>query len=337
MAKEFVLTDESLNEYGFWLPMNGAVTDTFKKNPILLWMHNRAWRGTKDDVLPLGTIENFRIEGDKMLGSPRFDQKDDFALAIENKVEDDIIRMASVGIRIIETSSDPKWLKPGQTRETPIKWVLKEVSLVDIGANSNSLAIALYDENDQLIKLADDGGNLPIKPLDNSNDNNHQTNLSMKKLLSFFKLADGATEEEVLSKVEELSGQITALSSEKATLEGELKTLKDAQVAAREAEIVALLDAAVKDGRIDEKAKESWKNLFSGNFEAAKSTLQSIAPRKPLKEQFSADGNKSEEEILEKLSWDEMDKQGILETVKLNYPELFVEKFKKKFGREPKA
>lgn len=333
MAKEFVLCDESLNEYGFWLPMKGAVTDTFKKNPILLWMHNRAWRGTKDEVLPLGVIEGFRIDGDKMYGTPRFDQNDDFAQAIENKVEDSIIRMASVGIRIIETSKDPKWLKPGQTRETPIKWVLKEVSLVDIGANSNSLAIALYDENDELITLSDDGKELPIQKL---NDNIHQNQSDMKKLLSFFKLADGATEDEVFAKVEELNGQVATLTADKTKLEGELKTLKDAQAAAREAEITTLLESAVKDGRIDDKAKESWKNLFAGNFESAKVTLASITPRTSVKEQLASDGKKGEEDSLEKMSWDEMDKQGKLETLKSKYPELYKEKFVEKFGTEPK-
>src|ERR1035437_2291091 len=106
--KTFVLTDESLNCFGFWLPLSGAILDQFEKNPLMLWMHHRPWRGTKDEVLALGTWSNIRKDKSKgaILADSSFDQNDDFAGQIESKVEGDIYRMASLGIRIVETSTD---------------------------------------------------------------------------------------------------------------------------------------------------------------------------------------------------------------------------------------
>jgi len=103
--KTFILTDESLNTYGFWLPLSGAQLDQFRRNPIMLWMHNRAWRGTKDDILPIGRWDNIRIEKGKLLADAFFDENDEFAAAIADKVENNILRMASCGIKVIERSS----------------------------------------------------------------------------------------------------------------------------------------------------------------------------------------------------------------------------------------
>lgn len=70
---EVVISTSAVNSYGFRVLTEGIDTTQFERNPILLWMHNRPMRGTKDEVLPLGRVENLRKEGDKLIGSLVFD------------------------------------------------------------------------------------------------------------------------------------------------------------------------------------------------------------------------------------------------------------------------
>lgn len=39
--KTFVLSDESVNSYGFRVLTDGIALDNFKKNPVMLWNHTR--------------------------------------------------------------------------------------------------------------------------------------------------------------------------------------------------------------------------------------------------------------------------------------------------------
>jgi hypothetical protein len=335
--KTFVLTDESLNNYGFWLPLSGAVLDQFKKNPVMLWMHNRAWRGTKDEILPIGYWDNIRIEGKKLLADAVFDENDEFAAAIMDKVENDFLRMASCGLRVIETSQDPKWLKPGQTCETPIKWTLKEASICDIGANDNALSLVFYDENDKMINLAENSEGSPLKKLaDNSTVT--QTEISnMKKLLSFFKLSDESTEDQVLAKVSGLQESLTLAEAAKLKAEEKLADYVKKEGEARKAEAVTLLDAAVKDGRLSADSRKPWESLFESNHDSAKLSLAAMPVRQSVKDRLADNGkgNETERGQFEKLSWDELDKQGKLAAVKEKYLDLYEEKFEGKFGVKP--
>lgn len=336
LMKTFVLTDESLNSYGFWLPLSGAVLDQFKKNPVMLWMHNRAWRGTKDEVLPIGRWDNIRIKGKELLADSIFDDNDDFAVSIGDKVENNFLRMASCGIRIIETSSDPKWLKPGQTCETPIKWALKEGSICDIGSNDNSLALVFYDENDEIIKLADDGSGLPLKKLtDSQSDTPKKRN--MKKIALFFKLLEEATEDQVLAAVQGLQDKLTLAEGAKTTAETKLADYEKKEKDLKKTEVTTLLDAAVKSGQINADARKHWENLFDKDHDSAKVTLTAIPMRRKVKDLLidEKDVSEKEREVLAKLSFDEIDKQGKLKTLKENFNDLYIEKFEEKFHKKP--
>jgi hypothetical protein len=334
--KTFVLTDESLNMWGFWLPLSGAVLDQFRKNPIMLWMHNRSWRGTKDEVLPIGYWDNIRIEDKRLLADAMFDEGDDFANQIGDKVENNVLRMASCGIRVIETSRDPKWLKPGQTCETPTKWALREGSIVDIGANDNSLSLVFYDENDKMINLADTGSVFPLKKLtDKISDTPNSQN--MKKLALFFKLSEESTEDVILTEVQKLQDKV--IRAESATINAETKLLdyEQKEKDLKKAEATALLDAAVKDGRLNADGRKNWETLFEKDHDSAKNTLATIPARKSVKDQIKDGDDKSatERETLAKLSWDELDKTGKLRTLKDKYEDLYEEKFEAKFHKKP--
>ena len=330
--KTFILTDESLNNYGFWLPLSGAQLDQFRKNPIMLWMHNRAWRGTKEEVLPIGYWDNIRIEKGKLLADAVFDENDDFASTIGDKVENNILRMASCGIRVIESSQDLKWLKPGQTCETPTKWTLKEASIVDIGANDNALSLVFYDENDDVINLSDNQAAMPLKKLDTKN-----SETEMKKLLKLMELAEDAGEDKVIEKYQSLVDKAENAESARKEAEKKLSDYEASDKSRRQGEMKDLLDAAVKEGRLNAESRKNWEKLFEADHESAKLSLASIPVRRSAKDQISDEsrGDEKERDSLSKMSWDELDKNGKLRILKEKYSDLYDEKFEARFGKKP--
>ncbi|MFB9862383.1 hypothetical protein, partial [Rufibacter immobilis] len=149
-TKRFTVSTEAVNGYGFRVLTAGINMDHFRRNPVMLWMHKRATGGSRSEVLPLGFWEDLEVRDGAVTAVPVFDDKDPFALSIYHKVENGTLRMASVGIVANRTE------KLGGV-STVTESTLKEISIVDIGANADALAAALYDENDQLINLADFG------------------------------------------------------------------------------------------------------------------------------------------------------------------------------------
>ena len=100
----FVLHDETVNTYGFRMLTSGANLEEFRKNPVILLNH-------KDWELPIGRWENIRIEGTQILADALFDEKDDEAVKIADKVEGGFLRMASMGAWPPEEVSDAAELK----------------------------------------------------------------------------------------------------------------------------------------------------------------------------------------------------------------------------------
>lgn len=331
--KTFILSDESVNNYGFWLPLSGAQLDQFKKNPVMLWMHNRAWRGTKDEILPIGYWDNIRVENGKLLGDAIFDESDEFAMSISEKVDNNVLRMASVGIRVIETSRDAKWIKPGQTTETPTMWSLREASIVDIGSNNNALSLVFYDENDKMINLADGNITLPLRTLEDKPDNLSNP-VNMKKLSQLLQLADGASEEQLAEAIQSILTENKNHKDAKIAAEQKLSDYEAREKTARTGEAKSLLDAAVADGRIDAEGRKPFETLFEKDHESAAATLAALPKRTPVSRQLG-DNKSPEREALAKLSWDELDKQGKLRLLKDNHLDLFEEKFEKRFGKKP--
>jgi hypothetical protein len=331
MTKTFVLSDESINSYGFWVVTGGIDTSQFKRNPLVLWMHTRPWRGTKDEVLPIGSVKNLRVEGGKLLGDVVFDDTDPFAKTIASKVENGFLRMGSISFEPVETSKDSKWLKPGQTRETVVKCRLIEFSIVDIGSNNNSLGLCadpvVCDSEHKPVSLAS-GSESPIRLLQDISKLNN--NLKMEKIALKVGLSATATEKEICDQIDiylEKASRAESLS----------KKLNDIEVQNKEQkkqEAIALVDAAILSGKIDAKAKDSFVALFDKDFDHAKVTLAAIPERPDFKKELGKTSAGQQGE-LSKLSWDEMDKRNLLGKVKSTYPDLYKEKFVEQFGVEP--
>lgn len=327
--KTFVLHDESVNTYGFRMLTSGANLEEFKKNPVMLLNHN-------DWSLPIGRWENIRVEGTRILADAVFDEKDTRAVEVMNKVEGDFIRMASIGAWAPEQVSDAFDLQlPGQIGPTVTRWTVREASIVTIGANHN--ALAFYDKKGNLVELTDKADWTTIPGLKDTPNNNVITNNNNKmgQLTQILKLTDQATESDIVSRVNELIANSDRLQKENETLSAIVKENKEKQKQQEQTEAVALIDAAIKDGRIDAKAREQYISLFDKDFSIGKNILAGIAPRQSVTERIQSGAAQKSVVALKDKSWEELDREGKLMELKDNDPELYKEKFKACFGKEP--
>lgn len=128
----FVMSDDSLDRDFERFDTAGWDLKAFKKNPVLLWGHNRS-------TPAIGIVEKPRVKENKLLGNTVFDVDDEFAMQIANKVDKRIIRTGSVGffptkIEINDDDKDPCQL-------TYLKQELREFSICNVPANPNAVVV----------------------------------------------------------------------------------------------------------------------------------------------------------------------------------------------------
>lgn len=129
----FVVSDETENSHGFIVKTEGINTENFIKNPIMLFMHERA--------KVIGRWENLKIEDGKMYADAVFDTDSELGSEVAQKVEKGFLKGASIGIQYNEEDLKENILEKCQ---------LVEISIVDIGSNPN--ALKLYN-NEQFTQL----------------------------------------------------------------------------------------------------------------------------------------------------------------------------------------
>lgn len=325
--KRIVISDESINSYGFWVMTDGIDLSAFLKNPVMLWNHNRGGLGVTSDQLPIGIWKDLRIENGVLTGEPVFDENDEFAVKIKQKYESGILNACSIGFAPLEWSDAPEMLKEGQKVATVTRCRLLEISICDIPSNANA-TVVLYDDDNKVINLSD----LPNKAIGPKINNNMP-----KEIALTLGLDENASPQACVNAITELKSEIASHEATRQNLEEEnrqmrlrLKAIDDAAVKAQKQEVVNLLDDAVKSGRIDAKVRPQFEKLFELDYEAAKTALAALPERKPLeaKPVGMADGD------LCKMSWDELDKTDRLLELKTKYPEIYQQKFNEKFNKK---
>lgn len=324
----FILHDDSVNTYRFRMLTSGANLEEFRRNPVMFLHHN-------DYDLPIGRWENIRVEGSQILADAVFDECDDQAMKVKGKVDRGFIRMASIGAWAPEEKTeDPAMMLPGQTGPTVTKWTVREASIVAIGANHNALRMynrstgELIDlsDTDAVLRLMDD---LSIKKNDN-----------MSTLKTILNLQDNASDADIETAVQNLQQENESLKQTNATLEDENKRLKDEannaeaqRQQAQKTEAVQLVDAAVRDGRLDASGKDAFIALFDADFERAKATLNAIPKVKSVVSQIEEQQVELKDFVSK--SWNELDREGLLPKLKDAAPEIYAQKFKAEFGTDP--
>lgn len=194
-----------MNSYGTRILTAGIDLEQYRCNPVLLWMHRRNYQDTAG---PIGRIENLRLDGTRLIGTPVFDQNDPFAKQIQSKWENGFLRMASAGLELLEVSDDPSLAFDGQTRATVTRSKLVEVSIVDIGSNDE--ALKLY-ESGKILTLAagEEHKSLPMLKLNADPEQREGEECNKQKIekqmnkefLTLLGLPETATEEQALASL----------------------------------------------------------------------------------------------------------------------------------------
>ncbi|KRA42105.1 phage major capsid protein [Devosia sp. Root635] len=144
---DFILSDGTVDRYGDIVEPSGWDLTNFKNNPIALFGHSSSF--------PIGSWENVRVEGGKLIGRLKLAARGTSARIDEliGLLEQGILRAVSVGFAPVEWEAiDPKdpW---GGSRYT--KQQLLECSLVSIPANPSALAKAkALGLSDEIMSLA---------------------------------------------------------------------------------------------------------------------------------------------------------------------------------------
>ena len=123
----FILSDESLNSYGFVVQTAGIDTAQFERNPVMLYMHDR-------ESGVVGRWENIRKDGTKLIADAVFDESTELGAKIKKQVDNGFLRCVSIGIDNV-TQEDLNNV------QTVVKCRLIEASIVDIPSNANAVKL----------------------------------------------------------------------------------------------------------------------------------------------------------------------------------------------------
>ena len=325
--KRIVISDESINSYGFWVLTDGIDLSAFVKNPVMLWNHNRDDRGTADAQLPIGIWKDLRVENGVLTGEPVFDETDEFAVKIKKKYEAGILNACSMGFMPIEWSDAPEMLKEGQTVATVTRCRLMEVSICDIPSNANA-TVVLYDENSKTINLSALPGLRDTRPRDcettdirtnkqpaDARGASLQNNNDMpKEIAQKLGLDENASPQDCVAAIQKKDDEI-------ATLKAKVKGFEEAKTNAQKEEAKKLLDDAVKTGRIDATARPQFEKLFELDHDGTKAALAALPERKPLQTSNSG-GSHDDRAGWTYLDWMKKDPDG-LRKMKTEDPDRF--------------
>lgn len=307
MSKRVRITNESVNSYGFRVLTSGIDLEQFRRNPVLLYMHERG------NVI--GYVEDLQVENGEVTGELVFDEASELSIRCKKQYEVGSLRMVSIGLDPKETSDAVEMLLEGQTRPTVTKCKLVEVSLVDIGANDDAIVM---NNAGKRIELGKDGDcMLPLlnnKPL-------NQTSMDLKNIALKLGLPETADEAAILAKISELAKDAGA----SVTLKAENDELKLAS-------ITTLVDTAIAEKKLTAENKDHFIALGKtiGRDELEK-TLKAMSPQVKLSEVLHQGGNGSGSSDYKKLS--EVPESELLK-LRQEKPDLYKALYKAEYGIE---
>lgn len=256
IEKEYCLTDNSVNCYGYRLLTEGFLQERFSP-AIGYLMHNRE-----------GGVavkwEDFRIDGDKLWAKPVINTAKYPNLADE--IEAGFYDAASVGHLIaLEWTDDESMKLAGQTGITVTKWFCRECSIVDIPGNFNALA-KRYDDNDsELMDLSDNR----INNNPNYEVNNMDKIVLTGAMLTGLNLMAGATQ----ADAEKAFSDLVAKAKKTDDLQIELDNLKAAQT---KESVKSILKTGLDEGRITKELSAKLEVDYKENPDGLKELMASM-------------------------------------------------------------
>jgi len=297
--KEFVITDDSVNVYGYRCLTAGLQLDEVKKNPIGYLMHNR-----NNGVVVRWT--DFRVEDDKVFATPVINLSHPDGEKIANEVECGFYNAASVGkIKVLEASNAKDLKLPNQTKPTVTKWFPREISLVDIPGNYNALA-NLYDKDDNELNLSD---------LENFIDMSKNA-IDAAKLLAALNLSDDAAENEALEAIQNLIDKADKADEYKDLLDAKTVEIKDLKAETVKKEVKNILEKGQADKKLTNELSAKLEADYAENPEGLQNLIDSLPAQISVTE--TKDAGKYEGK-----SWDDLYSSDEIETVRKEFPDLY--------------
>ena len=282
--KIFVLSDGSVNSYGFRVDMEKLDLTRFKKNPVMLYNHYEV----------IGRWKDIKVEDGKLLASPVFTKSEKFPEKIKNRVEQDVLKGASIGMHISEHYHDGK--------SYVVTAEVTEASIVDVPANKN--AIALYNKDGVILKNKELELELNFTKQELKKKNMDELK---EKIIKEIGLPANCTDEQLMDSLIAQKSELTKL---RLTAK---KTQDDA--------VEHLLNEAVKEGKLEVTQLDLYRKLANEKFELAQSAIASLPAKKTLagKEQQGG-GSESDRSKWNFDDWRKKDIKGLLR-IKAEDPE----------------
>lgn len=302
--KPFVLSDDSVNSYGFRLDMSKLDLQRFAANPVMLYNHREL----------VGKWEGLEIKDGKLYGTPVFMEleSEPEAARVALRVENGFVQGASLGI-------NPTKVTYFDNEPPLVEAEVLECSVCDIPSNKNAIRVLGLDGTEltldqvqtKLSALAD--GMIPQNP-----KSKIEMKLNAQAILALG-LKEGAD-------VEAISAAIITLK-EKAD---KADQLEQANKTAKEARIEKMLSTAITEGRITAAEKQEYKELADANVDLCEKTISKLPVKQNLNDLGGANGGKNLSEIPEerknwtRLQWAKEDTPGLLK-IKEENPQLYAE------------
>jgi len=294
--KEFCLTDESVNVYGYRLLTSGLQLDKFTP-PIGFLMHDRS-KGVAVKW------EDFRIEGSKFYAKPLVNESRFPELAEE--IEAGFYCGASVGkIVALELSSDKSLMIEGQTGPTVVKWFPREASIVDIPGNYSAIA-QLYDESNNVLH--------DLSDTTQKFRNMDKIQLTVEQL-ALLDLKDDATGAQVSNKLKDLVDKATR--TEKAE-----KELADLEAATLASEVKNILKNGMDNHKLSKELSDKLERDYAGNPEGLKALVDAMPAQMRITGSNTGNGTGIPEKYAGK-SFNDLYLSGDLADIKKNYHDLY--------------
>lgn len=316
--RKYVLSDSTVNEYGFRLLTSGYQIEEFRKNPIGYYMHRR-----EEGVVV--KWEDLSIEDDKIVGIPVVNLSHEKGVQISEEVENGFLNAASVGhIVVLEYSMEKELMLPGQTGPTVTKWYNKECSLVDIPGNSNALT-DLYDDKEQQLNVQDLCAGIT------------NSKLLAEEIRAILQIPNRGGLANITLAIAELKQTNVQLTAEKKVVEKqylEARTeLEALQAAAKTYEIRLLLDRALEDKKITVEMSRQLAKDYSENSEGLSKLLQAMPQYRTIADQLKT---RSEDATEQQWGWDDYEKNdpsgNKLKKLRADDPVRYKELFENKFA-----
>lgn len=313
--KKFVLSDSSVNCYGFRLLTSGYQLAEFAKSPIGYLMHNR-------EAGVLCKWVNLAIEGDQVTGYPVINLNYADAESIIEQINSGFYNAASMGAFVVLEATDDDSIKlANQDGPTVTKWYNRECSIVDIPGNYN--ALVLYDGYDNVLTLSD------LKAVENgviANKKKEEMNKIVLSAVMLSALQLSATSTEV--EIEKQFADLVARASKADVLEAELKKVKETSL---KMEVESIMQATLDAKKCTQATADQLKKDYATNPEGLKALVSNFAVYVPVKTQLSTAMPKK----WEGKSFDELFKEEQLPQLKAQNPALYNELYQEKYGKYP--